>query len=296
MTIVERNSARPAAGRHRRKRSVHKFIPHLLALAGILLLLYPVIGTLVQNHRQTGQAQVYSQQITDGVSQAERDESIEQAHAWNREHEGIPILDPWLTRITKDNPDYQSYLEQLDIADSMGRITIPSIDSDLPIYHGTTEDVLNKGIGHLYGSSLPVGGEGTHAVMTGHTGLPGATLWDNLKDIKEGQAVYLDVAGQKMKYEVSKKEVVLPDETSKLKPEPGIDQITLVTCTPYGINSHRLLVTAHRVPMDDEDVFSKTYSPWQWWMTAALCIVALVIILVLAAWIRSRKKKKGKRQ
>ncbi|WP_368920907.1 class C sortase [Corynebacterium striatum] len=292
MTVIEPKPVQGSSGTRRKGGGVARLLPLLLALAGVCLLLYPVVGTLWRNHNQTGQAQVYSQQITSEVTQAEREVAIESAHAWNVEHQGMPILDPWLARITADNPDYHSYLEQLNIADAMGRITIPEIQSDLPIYHGTTEDVLNMGIGHLYGSSLPVGGDGTHAILTGHTGLPGATLWDNLKDIKVGDAVYMDVAGQKMKYQVTTLEVVLPDETSKLKPEAGKDQITLITCTPYGINSHRLLVTAERVPMDeDEDVFAQTYTPWQWWMTAALALVALVLLIVLWAWLRARRKR-----
>ncbi|ERS39126.1 MULTISPECIES: class C sortase [Corynebacterium] len=291
MTTIEAPPAPRKRGAHRQRRKLSKVVPLLLAVAGVCLLLYPVVGTLWQNHKQAGRAQVYSQQITEETTQEERDEAIARAHDWNRENQGMPILDPWLARITEDNPDYHNYLSQLNIAEAMGRVTIPAIQSDLPIYHGTTEDVLNKGIGHLYGSSLPVGGEGSHSILTGHTGLPGATLWDNLKDIKEGDAVYMDVAGQKMKYEVKALEVVLPDETSKLKPEAGKDQITLITCTPYGINSHRLLVTAERVPMDeDEDVFSHTYTPWQWWMTAALILVALVLLILLTAWWRSRRK------
>lgn len=292
MTTIEAPRSPRKRGSHRQQRKSSKVVPLLLAVAGVCLLLYPVVGTLWQNQKQAGRAQVYSQQITEETTQEERDEAIARAHDWNWENQGMPILDPWLARITEDNPDYHNYLSQLNITEVMGRVTIPAIQSDLPIYHGTTEEVLNKGIGHLYGSSLPVGGEGSHSILTGHTGLPGATLWDNLKDIKEGDAVYMDVAGQKMKYEVNALEVVLPDETSKLKPEVGKDQVTLITCTPYGVNSHRLLVNAERVPMDDdEDVFSHTYTPWQWWMTAALILVALVLLILLTAWWRARRKR-----
>ena len=295
MTVTEQTGTARTQRLPRKKGQLYKLIPLLLALAGVVLLLYPVVGTLLQNHNQTGQAQVYTNQMIGESTQQERDKAIADAHAWNDEHQGMPILDPWLARITKDNPDYQTYLNQLNITDAMGRIVIPSISSDLPIYHGTREDTLTRGIGHLYGSSLPVGGEGTHSILTGHTGLPGATLWDNLKDLGTGDAVYMDVSGQKMKYEVSNIEVVLPNETSKLGPEVGKDQITLITCTPYGVNSHRLLITAQRVPLDEKDseVFAKTYSPWQWWMTAALSIVAVVILIIFLVWMASRKKRKA---
>lgn len=278
----------------KRRRASSAVLPLLLALAGLALLLYPVAATVLKNNTQSGQAHVYSEQVVSEATQAERDAAIAAAHEWNIQHQGMPVLDPWLARITEDNPAYKTYLEQLNITEVMGRIIIPTIKSDLPIYHGTTEQVLSHGIGHLYGSSLPVGGEGTHAVLTGHTGLSEATLWDNLKDVTHGDAIYLDVAGQKMKYEVSDIEVVLPQETSKLVPEAGKDQITLITCTPYAVNSHRLLVTAQRVPMDEEEkeVFTQTYNPWQWWMTLALVLAGLVIIAIIVLALRSRSKKK----
>ena len=294
MTVTEQSGAVRTQHEPRKNRQLIKLIPLLLALAGIVLLLYPVVGTLLKNHSQTGQAQVYTNQITGEATQEEREKAIADAHAWNDEHQGMPILDPWLARVTKDNPDYDTYLKQLNITDAMGRIVIPSISSDLPIYHGTREDTLTRGIGHLYGSSLPVGGEGTHSILTGHTGLPGATMWDNLKELGTGDAVYMDVAGQKMKYEVSNIDVVLPDKTSTLEPVAGKDQITLITCTPYGVNSHRLLITAQRVPLDEDDneVFSQIYSPWQWWMTAALSIVAVVILIIFLVWMSARKRRR----
>lgn len=267
-------------------------IPVMFALAGVLLLLYPVIATVINNHNQTGQAQVYAEQISTQVSAEERERAIVDAHAWNAQHQGMPVLDPWLARITDDNPNYKTYLAQLNTTDAMGRVIIPKINSDLPIYHGTTDDVLTKGIGHLYGSSLPVGGEGTHAVITGHTGLPGATLWDNLTELTYGDAFYMDVSGQKMKYTISDIRVVLPEETDSLRPELGKDQVTLITCTPYGINSHRLLLTGQRAPLEaEEEVFAQTYSPWQWWMTFALALVALVFAVAVALWWRSRARK-----
>lgn len=280
----------------RKKKSKLRFLPFVFVLAGLLVMLYPVVATVQQNFSQGSAARVYSNQIS-AVPEDELRASLAAAHRWNEENQGAPILDPWLARITEDNPGYQEYLDQLNISDVMARVVIPKIKSDLPVYHGTTEETLQRGIGHLYGSSLPVGGEGTHAILTGHTGLSVATLWDNLTELAEGDAVYIDVAGEKLKYEVSEIRVVLPSETSTLKPEAGRDQITLITCTPYGVNSHRLLITADRVPMDpqEDEVFDEVYHPWQWWMTVVLVIAAIVALALIASlirlWLRRRRNQ-----
>ncbi|CAM4053852.1 class C sortase [Corynebacterium frankenforstense] len=285
-------------GRHRRARGHRggKLVPLLPVLAGLLVVLYPVVATVVANVQQSDQAYAYTERINDRTTVEERQAALESAHRWNAEHQGAPILDPWLARITDDNEDYRAYLEELSLDEVMGRVIIPSIQSDLPIYHGTREDTLQKGIGHLYGSSLPVGGEATHAVLTGHTGLSASTLWDNLTDVHEGDSFYLDVTGQRMKYQIDDIRVVLPEETESLVPEAGKDQVTLITCTPYGINSHRLLLTGQRVPLDPEDegVFTQTHRPWQWWMTAVLVVVVAVLAFIAyRAWRARRKRAAG---
>ncbi|MFP7364872.1 class C sortase [Corynebacterium callunae] len=294
--LMENYSSRaPKHTAKKRSRKLHRLIPLLLALAGIIVLLYPVVATIQKNYSQSSGARVYSEQMISEVSAEERAAELAEAHQWNTDNQGQPVLDPWLARITEDNEEYRGYIKQLDLNDVMARIIIPAINSDLPIYHGTTEEVLGKGVGHLFGTSLPVGGDNAHAVLTGHTGLSGATLWDNLTKVKEGDPVYIEVAGEKLKYEVNQIRVVLPDETSSLVPELGKDQITLITCTPYGVNSHRLLLTAQRVPMDpaDEAVFNATHQPWQWWMTAVLVVVGFVLILFIIAIIRRIKKSKN---
>ncbi|APT93605.1 fimbrial protein [Corynebacterium phocae] len=269
----------------------------ILTIVGLVAILYPVAATIYMNSQQQGAVEVFSEQ-QESIPAEKLAEQIEQAREWNAANQGGPILDPWLARISKDNELYQSYTEQLALTQVMGQVTIPSIDSKLPIYHGTTEEVLTKGIGHLFGSGLPVGGEGTHAVLTGHTGIPVATLWDNLIDVKKGDAIYLTVSGEDMKYKVYDLQVVLPGESDSLRPIPGRDVITLITCTPYGINSHRLLVHAERVPMDpDEDVrqiIETVGQPWQWWMTAALVIVGLFLLLTIYEWVRNRRRDRKK--
>lgn len=266
-------------------------VPALIILVGISVLLYPVVSTQWNNYIQRKVIEEYSSEITE-VPQEQLNAAVEAAREYNANSGGGPILDPWLARVSEDNQDYQRYLEQLSGLQAMSQVSIPSIDSSLPVYHGATEEVLQKGLGHLYGTSLPVGGEGTHSVITGHTGLTTSTMWDNLVDVKEGDAIYVNTFGEKMKYQVTSTEVVLPHETDSLAQQPDKDLITLITCTPYGVNSHRLLVHAERVPLDPEDetAFDKKNGILQWWMWALL-IIAMLAIAYLLHWIRKERRK-----
>lgn len=266
-------------------------VPALIILVGISVLLYPVVSTQWNNYIQRQVIEEYSSEITE-VPREQLSAALEAAREYNANSGGGPILDPWLARVSEDSQDYQHYLEQLSGLHAMSQVSIPSIDSSLPVYHGTTEEVLQKGLGHLYGTSLPVGGEGTHSVITGHTGLTTSTMWDNLVDVKEGDAIYVNTFGEKMKYQVTSTEVVLPHETDSLAQQTGKDLITLVTCTPYGVNSHRLLVHAERVPLDPEDetAFDQKNRIVQWWMWALL-IIALLAIAYLIHWIRKERRK-----
>ncbi|GAB3699562.1 class C sortase [Corynebacterium nasicanis] len=266
-------------------------LPVLIILVGLSVMLYPVIASNWNNFAQQRVAAEYEQKIGEADPVA-LNEAIEAAHAYNREHTPGPILDPWDARVSSGNELYQLYLAQLAGQPAMSQVVIPSIDSRLPVYHGTQPDTLQKGLGHLYGSALPVGGEGTHSVITGHTGITNATLWDNLVKVKEGDAIYISTFGERMKYEVHGIDVVLPNETDTLSPVAGEDLITLITCTPYGVNTHRLLVHAHRVEMDPDDgkVFEDAGFKMQWWMWAVLA-AAVVVILLLLWWIRRMARR-----
>ena len=284
------DTAMPDKANDAKKKSV--LLPVVIILVGVLVLLYPVVATQWNNVRQQSVANDYAQ-----LQQSEPEDLLrkqfESALVYNQTHTKGPILDPWLTRIGTDNPEYQRYAQELDDYPVMARLIVPTGKIDLPVYHGTSDEVLQKGIGHLFGTDLPVGGEGTHAVLTGHTGLTSATLFDHLDEVKEGDAIYVQVAGEKLKYEVHNTAVVLPDETDSLKTQQGEDLLTLITCTPYGINSHRLLVHAHRVPMDPDDhAFEESAAQMQWWMWAILLTVLLILIL-LAWWLirRARQQK-----
>lgn len=266
-----------------------KIITLVLVSLGFLALLYPVVSTQFNNQRQAAIAARYDEVLKE-IPQEKRSEMLERAREYNRKdlHSG-PILDPWLARITPDNTEYQHYLGQLNAAEAMVRLRIPDIGVDLPVMHGTAPHTLEHGVGHLYGSALPVGGEGTHSVLTGHTGLANATLFDNVSKLNEGESFYIQVMGETLKYEIDQVKVVRPDETDDLRPVAGRDLVTLVTCTPYGINTHRLLVRGTRVPLEKEDtqrIEEAKPSVWQWWMTAIL--VAIIVLLILLAWLFAR--------
>ncbi|MDO5730970.1 class C sortase [Corynebacterium sphenisci] len=290
--IVEGTRAEPS---RRRARTV--LAPALLVLLGLLVLLYPVVATQWNNAKQLRAAREYSR-IEQNTDPERLSAAWESARRYNAERASGPILDPWLARVGQDNADYQAYLAELNQQQAMARLVVPAATVDLPVYHGSTEKTLQRGVGHLYGTDLPVGGEGTHAVLTAHTGLANATLFDNLTDVHAGDAIYVAVAGQRLKYEVESTEVVLPEETDSLAPVADEDLITLVTCTPYGINTHRLLVTGHRVPMDPADAagFADSGLHWQWWMWAILA-AALLILARLAWWLirapRGRRAEAG---
>ena len=262
----------------------------VLVVLGILVMLYPVASTLWNNHLATQAAQDYAE-LEQNIPQDVKNTQWEKAHDYNTNRTTGPILDPWLARFDKNNPEYREYLDQLNANDAMARLIFPKVKVDLPVYHGTDSKTLQRGLGHLFGSDLPVGGKDTHSVITGHTGLSNSTMFDNLNKAEEGDAFFVQVSGEKLKYVVDQVKVVLPTETEGLRPVAGKDYITLITCTPYGVNTHRLLVRGHRVPLDesDEDVFDNYHgSGWQWWMYA-LVAAAAAVLLTLVWWLRKQR-------
>ena len=270
-----------------------------LALIGVLLLAYPLTVTYLKNVGQQEVADAYNSSVTELDTQ-EQQYWLDRARTYNQNVASMPILDPWLSRVAKDNAPYRTYLDELNpTADDeapIGVVTVPSIQTKLPIYHGTDASSLDRGVGHLYGSALPVGGKGMHSVLTAHSGLIEATMFDHLQDVQEGDDVYIEVMGETLKYRVYDIEVVLPEEVSSLQPESGRDLLTLITCTPYGVNTHRLLVHAERVPLDaaDKQVIEDTKPQvWRTWMTAVLAILILAVAAHIWLGARKRKKKKG---
>ena len=267
--------------------------PPILLLAGILVLLYPVFATQYNNARQERIASEFSA-VAENAGPDAVAESLRRADEYNLKASSSPILDPWLDAQRPGTAQYQDYLSQLNLNDVMATIKIPSIDVNLPIYHGTDTATLDKGVGHLFGTALPVGGESTHTVLTGHTGLGNATMFDQLTSVKMGDYFYIETAGRHLKYQVTDIRVVLPHETESLNKVEGKDLATLITCTPYGVNTHRLLVTGERVPMDEEAAAAEAAqvkgSVMKPWMIAVLASVAVILLVAGILWLRSRKR------
>ncbi|MDO5501996.1 MAG: class C sortase [Actinomycetia bacterium] len=267
----------------------------LLLLTGVGVLLYPVLATTFNNTQQREFAERYNSEVQ-GVSDDRRAAALERAREYNEGVGGVPILDPWLTEVSGSptSGPYEDYLTQLADTEAMARLRVPGINVDLPIFHGTEDDTLARGIGHLYGTSLPVGGSGQHSVLTSHTGLSNATLFDNLDKVEIGDIFYIDVYGETLAYQVQEITIVLPTELESLVRVNGEDLVTLVTCTPYAVNTHRLLVRGQAVPLEiaeEAPVLTRAGEGMQLWMFALIGAAALSLLLYLLLLLRSRRRR-----
>lgn len=215
----------------------------VLISAGAGCILYPDMVYLLASQKQ-GQVIEDYQVSTEEMNQQRMDEAYQKAVSYNEKRINPIIGDPFSQDVQEESADYT---EILNVNGTMGVLEIPKIKVNLPIYHGTSESVLSKGAGHLKNTALPVGGTGTHAVLTGHRGYAEAKLFTDLDQLVMGDRFYLHILDRTLTYEVDQILVVTPDQTEALKPVEGQDFVTLLTCTPYQINSHRLLVRGKRI-------------------------------------------------
>lgn len=218
----------------------------LVFVIGFLLCSYPLVSSLIERQYQKSAVATYQQAVQE-KDNSEIKEIFQKANEYNSmlfQTNGA-IIGNVNTEILSEE-SYQSLLNQGGTG-IMGSIEIPKIGVDLPIYHGTENDVLSNGIGHLEGTSLPIGGENTHCILTGHRGLPNSKLFTRLDELKENDLFYLNIFGEMLAYKVNQIEVIEPDEVEKLDIQDGKDLVSLITCTPYGLNTHRLVVTGERV-------------------------------------------------
>jgi sortase A len=225
----------------------------LLAIAGVAAILYPYVSDYLARR---GQAQVgeYQEGVVAKTSKQDLSAEWERAREFNqRQLEGrVVVSDPFdPNNATPSDKEYESVLN-LAGDGVMGQLIIPCIGVDLPIYHGVSDDRLLRGVGHLPTTSLPIGGPSTHCVLAGHTGLPSAKILGDIDQLKKGDWFIIRVLGEDHAYRVTGSEVVLPDQTQSLVTQDGKDLVTLVTCTPYGVNTHRLLVHAERCEVPQE--------------------------------------------
>lgn len=290
------------------KRKLAIFGIILIFVAGIGTMSYPLVSSVINNIESRSHVEEYTK-TTKQLSSEETLEMFKQAEEYNHSlTNNVIITDPFDEKAYKKiGANYENALN-VDGNGLIGYIDIPKINVYMPIYHGTTDKILAKGAGHLQNTSLPVGGKSTHSVISAHTAYPGETFFDYLTDMQEGDEFYVHVLDRVLKYEVDSIKVVLPEETDDLRVIRGEDYVTLLTCTPYSINTHRLLVRGKRVAYDDSKyittgasaasfgdngIFFLGYKIPYW--TAALIVVgfvALVVIIVIISLRRSKKKKR----
>lgn len=265
----------------------------LIFFVGLAVMLYPTISDYINQRNQTRVVNSYAQQV-DGLSDADYTAYFDAADVFNQEIAADPDA-------LYHADHFSTYSTTLDVTGTgiMGYITIPRIGVELPIYHGTSDAVLQVAAGHLEGTSLPVGGESTHAVISAHRGLPSAKLFTNLDQLEVGDTFTITVLDRTLTYEVDNISIILPTETDSLKVSEGKDYVTLMTCTPYGINTHRLLVRGRRITTPDKLKHIRVTSDAikiEPILTAP--IMALPLLLVLLFWLlfapRKRSSTKGK--
>lgn len=219
------------------------FLLVFILLIGLSLLLYPTVSDYWNSFHQSKAVAAYVEKVED-MSQEETDKMLEAARAYNQTLPQGVILDLNLSAEQKS-----TYNQVLNVTDAgiMAYVEIPKLNTTMPIYHGTDDAILQVAIGHIPGTSLPVGGKGTHAVISGHRGLPSAKLFTDIDQLVEGDTFLIQVMDETLTYEVDQIRTVTPDDVSALAIDPKQDYVTLVTCTPYGVNTHRLLVRGHRI-------------------------------------------------
>ena len=268
----------------------------LIFLVGLGFISYPTVSNLWNQAHQSRAIATYSKQV-EKLDDSENKKMLKAARKYNKSL--LKKSDHWKLS-KKDKKKYESLLD-VSGTGIMGYIEIPKIDCSLPIYHGTDEGALQIAIGHLEGSSLPVGGKSTHCVLSGHRGLPSARLFTDLDQMEEGDIFILNILGRKLAYEVDQIRVVLPEEMSDLEIEEGKDLCTLVTCTPYGINTHRLLVRGHRteyvekkVAEEKKEVQTKKTDIRLMIAGGAGVLILLIIIIVIV--IKRRRKRRNQQR
>lgn len=261
----------------------------LLLLAGVSLLLYPSLSDYWNSMHQTRAIASYAETVSQ-LDTAQYDEMWKAAQDYNR---SLAQRETAFALTDEQKAAYESLLDVSGLG-AMGYIEIPEIDCSLPIYHGTEESVLQVAVGHLEWSSLPVGGEGTHCVLSGHRGLPSAKLFTNLDKLAVGDTFLLRVLDEVLTYEVDQILIVEPEQVDALGIVPGEDYCTLVTCTPYGINTHRLLVRGHRVENTPEAArmhVTADATQFDPLLVAPVMAIPVLLLLLMILLVPKRRRK-----
>ncbi len=281
----------------RKKLSV--IIAIVILIAGTAVLLYPTVSDYVNSRKHRQEIYSYRGEVQH-LDGNEYDELIRSAVEYN---ERLAEKHSFSLTLSGDEEAVYDQLLRVPGTEAMGYVEIPAISISLPIYHGTSDAVLQSGIGHIEGSSLPVGGKSVHSVLSGHTGLPSSKLFTNIDKLVEGDKFYLHILNEVYAYEVDNIQTILPEELSSLAIEEGKDYCTLVTCTPYGVNTHRLLVRGHRIEYTAEEhenndknngyiAESSRDGDEKYILIAASCIIFGIVLFLTIVLLILRKRRK----
>lgn len=274
----------------------------VLLFSAVLLMGYPYLANYVFEH-ETDSLVNSVEKVEERVDDTEKEEIKKSVTQYNEKlfSNGVKLCDPF--KEESKNISTEDYRKLLCINSEgvMGTISIPTIGVKLPIYHGTSEKILEKGVGHLEGTSLPIGGENTHTVLTGHTGLSNAKLFTDLTELEKGEVFFLNILGEQLVYQVDQIQTVLPSDLEELYIKKGEDYCTLVTCTPYGVNTHRLFVRGTRIQHGEEFIYSqdieKKHVESKWMKEYEKALKYSLTILggcLLVLFLRKKKREKGK--
>ncbi|MGY3724548.1 sortase A [Granulicatella balaenopterae] len=267
----------------------------MLLWIGFGLLLYPYATNLWNEYLNNQYADIYTVNLVK-LSEQQKEEMYEEALKYNQDHKQNQVI--YEEDAIINSKEHQKYKSQLNMGKNngvMGTVIIPKIKQKMIIYHGFTDETLEQGCGHIEGTSLPVGGNSTHSVYVAHRGLPDAKLFTDLDQLEEGDLFYFYVLGNYLAYEVDQMKTVLPNEVNNIQIEEGQDLATLVTCTPYAVNSHRLLVRGHRVTCDKEQIEEDNNQIKKSLIEKMVlaCVIFFVnILLFIALFIRNIKKRR----
>lgn len=275
----------------KKKKLITNIVIGIIFLIGLLVLMYPTISRIYYRIEANEQVADFDK-AKDELGEAEIDRRMQLAHAFNESLNNVVDKDPY-----SDEEKAQGraeYARMLEVHEKMGHVQIPTIDIDIPVYAGTAEEVLQIGAGHLEGTSLPVGGNSTHTVITAHSGLPEARLFTDLSKLNIGDKFYIHNIKEMLAYQVDQIDVIEPSDFSKLLIVPGHDYATLLTCTPLMINTHRLLVRGHRIPYVaevEERVIAENKTSFTYRYLFYISLVLILILLIIVVYLRNKKKK-----
>ncbi len=266
----------------------------LIFITGLGILLYPIISNLLMNIFQTTAIQEYNYTV-EQMEQDRIEEILSEARVYNEQFKNTIVVDPFSQEA--ESSVNSEYNEILNIDGTMGYIEIPKIDVNLPIFHGTSEEVLKKGVGHIDTTPLPIGGEGNHSVLSAHRGLPSAKLFTDLDKLEIDDVFMIKMLTETLVYKIDQIKVVEPTDTQYLQAEEGEDYITLITCTPYAINTHRMLVRGTRIDTDEyfatinnSNLDNEKNSVNYLFIFIIVVIIVLIVIFIFKKVRRRRRK------